>query len=255
MALTSLLNLVAPIAEPTARASQNAETQAPAQSQTPLAQPVGNTANAGGRQDEFVFSNPNDQAFGQGAGLFTVKQPAVFAPAADLLLTPAGPPIANANAGNFPSTTANAVGEELPGVPVAVGANVPATVGVSIVAAGVILAAINPTGPNAGATGITALPGGAAATAGAAVGSPSVEAQLQALNVALEALGLNPAEISKVDQIASLINDFSPTAYTSLVYQLVLAGTAAPPTPNANAEANTANATAPPAAAAKAATA
>ena len=78
MALTSLLNLVAPIAEPTARASQNVETQAPAQSQTPLAQPVGNTANAGGRRDEFVFSNPNFPAFGQAAGLFTVKQPAVL---------------------------------------------------------------------------------------------------------------------------------------------------------------------------------
>src|SRR5258707_5229478 len=183
MALTSLLNLVAPIAEPAIRPSQDLQAQAPVQSQTPLAQPVGNTTNTGGRQDEFVFSNPDSQAqaFEQAAGLFTVKQPAVFAPAADLLLTPATPPPAGANA-------------------VAATATTPPTT-----------------------------PGG---TAGAAVGSPSVEDQLQALNIALVALGLNPADISKVDQIASLINDFSPTAYNSLVYQLVAqAANTVPPAP------------------------
>jgi len=44
--------------------------------------------------------------------------------------------------------------------------------------------------------------------------------QLQSLNNALSALGLDPAELAQVDRIASLIQDFSPLAFTSLVYQI-----------------------------------
>jgi hypothetical protein len=48
-------------------------------------------------------------------------------------------------------------------------------------------------------------------------GTAGVQGQLQTLNKALEALGLS-------DQIASLTNDFNPTAFTSLVYQLEAQG-------------------------------
>jgi len=44
--------------------------------------------------------------------------------------------------------------------------------------------------------------------------------QLQSLNNALSALGLDPAELAQVDRIANLIQDFSPLAFTSLVYQI-----------------------------------
>ena len=60
-----------------------------------------------------------------------------------------------------------------------------------------------------------------------------MEDQLQALNIALEALGLT-LPTSARDQIASLINAFSPTAYNSLVYQLeAQAANAAPSAPPA----------------------
>jgi len=51
-------------------------------------------------------------------------------------------------------------------------------------------------------------------------GALAVQQQLQTLNNSLAALGLSAADIQKVDQVAGLINDFSPTAFTSLVYQL-----------------------------------
>jgi hypothetical protein len=53
-----------------------------------------------------------------------------------------------------------------------------------------------------------------------ASGSAGVEKKLQALNDSLAALGLSAADIRKVDQIASIINNFDPTSFTSLVYQL-----------------------------------
>jgi len=62
-----------------------------------------------------------------------------------------------------------------------------------------------------------------------ASGSAGVEKQLQGLNDSLAALGLSAADIRKVDQIASIINNFDPTSFTSLVYQLEgLAANAAP---------------------------
>jgi len=55
-------------------------------------------------------------------------------------------------------------------------------------------------------------------------GALAVQQQLQTLNNSLAALGLSAADIQKVDQVAGLINDFSPTAFTSLVYQLEAVG-------------------------------
>jgi outer membrane murein-binding lipoprotein Lpp len=46
------------------------------------------------------------------------------------------------------------------------------------------------------------------------------EKQLQTLNTALEALGLSSQDISKIDAIASVINDFNPAAFTVLANQL-----------------------------------
>jgi hypothetical protein len=48
----------------------------------------------------------------------------------------------------------------------------------------------------------------------------TLQNQLQTLNTALSDLGLNTAQITKIDQIASVIQNFSPVAYSDLVYQL-----------------------------------
>ena len=50
--------------------------------------------------------------------------------------------------------------------------------------------------------------------------APSVQEQLQTLNVTLAALGLDNADIQSLDRIASLVKDFNPDAYTRLVFQL-----------------------------------
>jgi hypothetical protein len=72
-------------------------------------------------------------------------------------------------------------------------------------------------------------------------GSVTTEAQLQSLNRSLAALGLSAADIKKVDQIASVINNFNPASFTSLIYQLeALAATASQRT----VQASTANGTA-----------
>lgn len=57
-------------------------------------------------------------------------------------------------------------------------------------------------------------------TAATGAGSVAQQTQLQALNNALAAIGLSAADIREVDRVASLINDFSPVAFTSLAYQL-----------------------------------
>ena len=57
-----------------------------------------------------------------------------------------------------------------------------------------------------------------AATANATANS--TQGQLLALNTALQALGLNSSQLAQVDQVATLIKDFNPVAFTSLVFQL-----------------------------------
>jgi len=59
-----------------------------------------------------------------------------------------------------------------------------------------------------------------AVTTSTATGSVAQQTQLNTLNNALAALGLSAADIQQIDRVASLINDFNPTAFTSLAYQL-----------------------------------
>jgi hypothetical protein len=72
----------------------------------------------------------------------------------------------------------------------------------------------------AGALPTPTNPAPSTATTVPAPGSATTEQQLQSLNSSLAALGLSAADIKKVDQIASVIGNFSPTSFTSLVYQL-----------------------------------
>jgi hypothetical protein len=85
--------------------------------------------------------------------------------------------------------------------------------------------------PTATAAITTANASSANAASAASPGALTVAAQLQTPNSSLAALGLSPSDIQKVDQIAGLINDFNPTSFTSLVYQLeALAQNVAPQT-------------------------
>jgi len=47
-----------------------------------------------------------------------------------------------------------------------------------------------------------------------------VQAQLQTLNNSFVALELSASDIQKVDQIAGARNNYDPTTFTSLAYQL-----------------------------------
>lgn len=58
------------------------------------------------------------------------------------------------------------------------------------------------------------------ADANAATGASSQE-RLQTLNTALDGLGLSNANISKIDRIADLTNDFNPEAFSILAHQLL----------------------------------
>ena len=58
------------------------------------------------------------------------------------------------------------------------------------------------------------------ADANAATGASSQE-RLQTLNTALHGLGLSNANISKIDRIADLTNDFNPEAFSILAHQLL----------------------------------
>lgn len=176
---------------------------------------------AGAAEDLFTPSAQSGQT--QDAGLFSVAQFSFFSAAADFLL----------GQGNGPQTTATATS-----TPDAGGGN--GATGQTNTAAGNLpgLATPQPI-VNLGPLGTTAtdgnagnaVPAGGTATATTAgtnaagpgnvgAGTLASQQQLQSLNTALVALGLTPPEIQQLDQIASILNDFDPTAYTSLAYQL-----------------------------------
>jgi hypothetical protein len=168
-------------------------------------------------QDSFIPSTPNNsaQSAAQEAGLFQVSQVALSAVAANILISQTAP-AADQNAAPAlvapdPATHAGA-----PQTAAAANPNPPATAAQQVAANPTVQAAAN--------------------TAGTA----NIQDQLQALNSALAALGLSNNDISQIDRIAALIQDFSPTAFTSLVYQLeALANQVTQQTP-ANTAANTA---------------
>ncbi|HLK05774.1 MAG TPA: hypothetical protein VKT53_15155 [Candidatus Acidoferrum sp.] len=160
--------------------------------------------------DEFRPSagNPANEA-----GLFQVSQASVFTAAASVLLVqgentapaagPAAGPAATTKASDAPVATTNT------------------------------------NTPPAPATNTETAAAPAATTNVTNTGAAQIQTELQSLNAALAALGLNTDEIAAIDRVAQLIKDFSPAAFTSLVSQLkVLAQDTAQPA--ATAPANTA---------------
>jgi flagellar hook-length control protein FliK len=157
--------------------------------------------------------------------------------------TPVGAPASPQAAAVATATVNNAVAATTAGANIT-GAPAAAATATAANAAGAIAAGANTTAaPAAGATVAAANAAGAAATpanatganpatananttaaetpAGAATGTASVETQLLTLNNSLQALGLSPAEIDQIDQVASLTNEFDPNAFTSMAYALL----------------------------------
>jgi hypothetical protein len=167
-------------------------------------------------QDQFTPSavTKERESSAQAAGLFRATQVTFFSAAADFLLAQTAPQTANTvAAAPAPPTpaplpkSAQAPISPTPLVPLAPGTTRSSN----------IQGATTPpvATPNAGAAVLTAV--------NSALGSKpaaSTQSQLQALNSALAALGLAPEEVAQVDRIASLIQDFNPAAFLSLVHQL-----------------------------------
>jgi hypothetical protein len=189
---------------------------------------------AGPAEDLFTPSAQNSptQNAAQDAGLFSVTQFSFFSAAADFLLgqniappTPTATPAPTTSDGNGAAGLQHTFGKNLPGFAV------PQPIGNQ----GPLGAAVNGgNGANTAAGTATTVPattkGAATSAATITPGSLAAQQQFQSLNTALAALGLTPQEIQQLDRIASILNDFDPTAYTALAYQLEQLAQAQQPT-------------------------
>jgi hypothetical protein len=159
--------------------------------------------------DQFT---PSAQNTAQAAGLFTVTQVTLFSPAAEFLLAQAPNP--RANPVNAADSAANIAAPPAAREAVAINTAAP----VPAPAASAATVALGTPAP-ANATAANAAARRAVVNAPAAT-SANVQHQLQLLNNALAALGLNSADIQKIDSIAGLIDDFQPTRFANLAFQL-----------------------------------
>src|SRR6266852_2967755 len=187
--------------------------QTAGQAQEPQAAPPSraneNNGITGATVDQFT---PSAQNAAEAAGLFTVSQITLFSPAAEFLLAQAPNPQANP----VNATDTAAIFTAPPAAQEAAAINTAAPVPAPDAAAATAALA-TPAPPNA--TAANAAAARAAANAPATT-SANVQHQLQLLNNALAALGLNSADIQKIDSIAGLIGDFQPTRFANLAFQL-----------------------------------
>jgi len=191
--------------------------------------------------DQFTPSALTGPPTAQEAGLFNVNPSVLFSAAADLLLAQiAAQGAAQTETPSFlQKPTSSAVPQALPTPPSASANPAPSTVP-SAAPPPQTVAQTSNTRTEALNTGAPAAIQSATSTeevqitagipeTASITAQPNAQSQLQALNNALNALGLGRADIAVVDRIATLIKDFNPVVYTSLVYQLeALANTHAP---------------------------
>lgn len=155
------------------------------------------TANTSGlttlTEDSFTPSNISNspQGAAQEAGLFQVSPLALFAATADSLASQTTQPQANQN---------SAPAQAAPGAATNTDAVPPVT-----------------TENFDGLT--TATTQASASTAVQSAPAVNAQGQIQSFNQALAALGLSNSDIQKLDQIATLVNIFSPTAFNDLIRQ------------------------------------
>ncbi len=236
MSQVGLVNLAERLLNQNSTESQ----QAPVPQKTAAAQTNPTTHRVA--EDQFTPSPQNGQAqnSAQDAGLFSVTRVSFFSAAAEFLLGQTTAPAANQ------PTPANFAATANPPAPLNTNANARA-VPTAPAANTAALAALAQTAPaasngtnvaNSAVTQQPVVPITAATTPTAATSNLAItQRQLQGLNQALAALGLSQQDIQQLDRIASIINDFNPSAFTALAYQLeVLAQQVAP---QAAASANT----------------
>lgn len=133
-------------------------------------------------EDQFTSSGHSNhgETTAQAAGLFTVQQPPLFAPAANSALQQA--------ASSTPSSKK-------------------------------VLEATQPAASASPQNAISTA-AAPEQTSPPTTDSTYTQQQLQPLNEALLSLGLSQQDIQKLDQIAAISNDFSPAAFTALAYQM-----------------------------------
>ena len=178
-------------------------------------------------QDQFTPSSQTEttESTAQAAGIFSAPKTSALPSKATSVFA------SNASATNISSDLSQT------------GSTDGAQSGVETASAGAGAASDAGAAPAADSQGV---PDSAASTA-TSQGSVAQQTQLNTLNNALAALGLSAADIQKIDQIASLNNDYDPAAFTSLVYQLEAqaqnASTQSLPAQTADAPSNVAAAT------------
>jgi hypothetical protein len=226
MALIGIVNLADILLNPTATASKEilAATPGPA---------TVNNATTAATGDQFTVAGQNTA---QAAGLFTVNQFAVFSAAAEAILagapaqaSPATTTAATANV-TTPAATQTAVATAATQVgaaatatatPIATPAPANAAATKAAAAARALAVAAPIATPAAANTPAAKAVAAAQALAAAApIVAASIDDKVQALNSALAALGVDRADVRKIDSIAVLINDSNPVAFASLVQQI-----------------------------------
>jgi hypothetical protein len=226
MSLVAIVNLAQRLLNQTFEQEQNATSHSKQAKTAPA------TSTGLSFEDQFTSSAANGPATRQEAGLFNVQRFAVFSAAADFLLSqpiqaaaaPAEPPVAlkvtpNDSAASPAAQHQNAPVAQVPtaALPVINAAPLDAHVDNNKAQA----TSLNSTNqipapaPTEEVQATQSVPQAAATAA-----QPNPQSQLQSLNNSLASLGLNAADISIIDRIASLIQDFNPTAFSSLAYQL-----------------------------------
>jgi hypothetical protein len=220
MALVGIVNLAERLLNQTLDSGQ--QTQPAAQS----AKTTAATGAASNAEDQFTPSS-QAAATAQDAGLFIVTQFSLFSAAADFLLagsaaqTPQQNNLTPQNSETQQNAAQNTTLNTEPNAAAGTnGANANVAAQNTTKNATTQNAAQNAPA-NTGVTGANTT-----ATNGGLNGAASAQQELQSLNASLAALGLSQSEISAIDRIASIINDFNPTAFTSLVYQLEAAAQA-----------------------------
>ena len=193
--------------------------------------------------DQYTPSAQNGQAeaSAQAAGLFSVPQTLTFTAAAALVLGQNAASQVGAAAAASPATSVNAPTQQSTTNILAQQIATPTTTATST-AATEVQAAPAASAAASTAAAVNTQPAATTPAAQAAAPAPTVPAsasaaapgasatatttllesqeQLQALNLALAALGLSTQDIDQLDRIASTNNDYNPSAYTAQAYQL-----------------------------------
>ena len=246
MELNGIFNLAERLLDQPIRQGNQAQTAAAAPAES--ADHPDRAHNSEDSQDRFTpaAANRADQTTAAAAGVFQGVQVSVFSAIADFLFF---------RATGVPRTLSGVQSPNpAPGTPssgqIAASQASPPQVAVvppPTVTGGVIPAPGSNEGGAQGGAPIGALATGTGALADVApapADAVSSQGQLQALNNALAALGLDPTELAVVDRIALLLQDFNPLVFASLVNQLTALAQTTAPQASAAGAANSADANA-----------